>query len=586
MATSKVIELIVKAKDQASKTLDDISKNTEKLNNSLKEVRQISTVATTALVALWGVMVNDASKTEPVQKAFDWLAESIGENSKDMFKAINDASKWTVWSYELMLSANRAMKLGVAKNTDEMVDLMKIARLYWQQMGQDLESSFNDIVTGLWRGSAQILDNLWIVVDAGAVNEEYAKSLWKTVKELTDEEKKQALVNATIKEWKRALQEFWEPVMTVWEKMTALKNSFSSIGTSLWTALLPIVEKLVEKITPIFDEIVARIDANQELASTIFVTVTAITGIIAVLTGVMAVLPTIIAWITGLTWPIWLVIAWIVALWTAWATNFWGIRDITYEVIDEITAIVEPRIEEFKAFWSENGEEIKTILSWLWDAVKNIFSAAFQIIGEQLKFFFQALDVIFKLFKGDREGAWEGRKKMRVGVWETATNVVNTLFGWSVEYLSGLLDSLINVLSSVWEWFWNVWKQIKDSFIGAIDKAIWKVKELRDSVKNFGSWIWSSISSAWDSATSWVGGFFANGGHVQGNVPVVVWEKWPEIFVPQASWQIIPNNEIKGGGGDINISITWTTVNDQTDIDYLVDTLIRRIKLEKNFWIS
>jgi hypothetical protein len=29
-----------------------------------------------------------------------------------------------------MLSANRAMKLGVAKNTDEMVDLMKIARLY------------------------------------------------------------------------------------------------------------------------------------------------------------------------------------------------------------------------------------------------------------------------------------------------------------------------------------------------------------------------------------------------------------------------------------------------------------------------
>jgi hypothetical protein len=183
MATSKVIELIVKAKDQASKTLDDISNNTEKLNNSLKEVRQISTVATTALVALWGVMVNDAAKTEPVQKAFDWLAESIGENSKDMFKAINDASKGTVWSYELMLSANRAMKLGVAKNTDEMVDLMKIARLYWQQMGQDLESSFNDIVTGLWRWSAQILDNLWIVVDAGAVNEEHAKSIWKTVKE-------------------------------------------------------------------------------------------------------------------------------------------------------------------------------------------------------------------------------------------------------------------------------------------------------------------------------------------------------------------------------------------------------------------
>jgi hypothetical protein len=46
-----------------------------------------------------------------------------------------------------MLSANRALKLLVTKNTDDMTDLMKIARLYGQQMGQDVTQSFNDIVT-------------------------------------------------------------------------------------------------------------------------------------------------------------------------------------------------------------------------------------------------------------------------------------------------------------------------------------------------------------------------------------------------------------------------------------------------------
>lgn len=552
MATSKVIELIVKAKDQASKTLDDISKNTEKLNNSLKEVRQVSTVATTALVALGGVMVNDAAKTEPVQKAFDWLAESIGENSKDMFKAINDASKGTVGSYELMLSANRAMKLWVAKNTDEMVDLMKIARLYGQQMWQDLESSFNDIVTWLWRGSAQILDNLWIVVDAEAVNEAYAKSLWKTVKELTDEEKKQALVNATIAEWKKALEQFWEPAMTVGEKMTALKNSFSSIWTSLGTALLPLVERLVEAITPVIDSIVEWIDANPELASTIFVVVTAVTWLVAVFTWIMAVLPAVIAWITALTWPIGLVIMWVTALATAWATNFWGIRDITSAIVDWISEKIRAFADFFVECWNSLTETVTSIVDWFWEWIKKHF------------------DFWIAVFNGDWQKAWEIAKS--------------------------IVQSIDNGLTAI---FWNMRTNIKGAFQSGIDWIVWKLEAFKDTVLsivnkikdvwngakdivwNIGSW----ISNARNSATDWVWGFFANGWHVEWNVPVVVGEKWPEIFVPQWSWTIIPNNEIKGGG-DINISISGTTVNSQTDIDYLVDTLIRKIKLEKNFWIS
>jgi hypothetical protein len=51
-----------------------------------------------------------------------------------MLKSLKQASKGAVSEYDLMLSANRAMKLGVAENTEDMTDLMKIARLYGQQM--------------------------------------------------------------------------------------------------------------------------------------------------------------------------------------------------------------------------------------------------------------------------------------------------------------------------------------------------------------------------------------------------------------------------------------------------------------------
>ena len=75
-------------------------------------------------------MVKQAMDIEPVKKSFDQLSQSIGENSDEMLKSLQEASKGAVSSYDLMLASNKAMKLGVASNTEDLTDLMKIARLY------------------------------------------------------------------------------------------------------------------------------------------------------------------------------------------------------------------------------------------------------------------------------------------------------------------------------------------------------------------------------------------------------------------------------------------------------------------------
>ncbi|MDR2416374.1 MAG: hypothetical protein LBD75_07440 [Candidatus Peribacteria bacterium] len=105
-----------------------------------------------------------------------------------------------------MLAANRAMSLGVVKNTQDMNTLIDIARVKSKNMGTDMTSAFNDIVTGLGRSSAMILDNLGITVNAAAANEEYAKQIGKTVEQLTDEEKKQALINKVVAEGRKELE--------------------------------------------------------------------------------------------------------------------------------------------------------------------------------------------------------------------------------------------------------------------------------------------------------------------------------------------------------------------------------------------
>lgn len=294
MASSKVLEIIVKAKDQASKSFEEISKNSKKLEDSLKNVKKYSWIATTALAWLGAVMVKQATDIEPVRNAFENLTKTVGESSEEMLKSLKASSKGAVSEYDLMLSANRAMKLWVTQNMEDMNDLMKIARLYGQQMGQDVTQSFNDIVTGLWRWSPMILDNLWIIIDSEKAYEDYANTLWKTASELTKQEKTQALVNATLIEWRKALDEFWEPAQTMGERLAELKNSFTEMWTKIWTALLPVLEKVLTKIQPIIDKVVEWIDANPELAANILIAVTAISGLVFVLSSVVPAVTSVI----------------------------------------------------------------------------------------------------------------------------------------------------------------------------------------------------------------------------------------------------------------------------------------------------
>lgn len=552
MASSKVLEIIVKATDQASKSFDAISKNSQKLSDSLKDVKKYSWIATASLVWLWTVMVKQATDIEPVRKSFDQLAESIGENSTDMLKSLKEVSKGAVSEYDLMLASNKAMKLWVANNTEDMSKLMKIARLYGQQMWQDVTKSFDDIVTWLWRWSAMILDNLWIVVNQTEAQEKYAQSLWKTADELTDAEKKQALVNATLEEWQKALDKFGEPAQTMAERFAQLKNTFTDIWTRIWSALLPVIEKLLKIVQPIIDKIASWIEANPELASKILLVATAVSWLIFVLSSLPWIISSVTAWLSFLMSPIWLIMAWITALAIARATDFWWIREKTAEIVDRISEIIKPRLEKLQAFWSEHGETIKTVVGVLRDAVWKIFGAWVELVWWILEVFLNAIDIWLNLLSWNREWAWEWIKNQFVTIWETMWRIGEALFG---EWLDRVADKLVqfwnwftekwnrlsntvtwiatalrewlktwfefwiaiftgdretasNIAQTVVQWldqaltwiFWSMWENIKSKFQAWIDWVVWKMNAFKDTVMS----IVNSIKDAWNSAKSFV----------------------------------------------------------------------------------
>ena len=202
-ANNKAVEELNKLWSSVEKVKWWVLQLSESTKKTLKTVWATATAVAWSVALLWKSFIDSALENEPLQRSFERLSESANISSKEMLDAMRKASKWTVADTKLMASANTALSLNVVQSADDMATLMEIARVKWQAMWRSMEEALDDIVRWLWRASPMILDNLWIVINQTEAQEEYAKSLWKTASELTDAEKKQALVNAVVKQWKK-----------------------------------------------------------------------------------------------------------------------------------------------------------------------------------------------------------------------------------------------------------------------------------------------------------------------------------------------------------------------------------------------
>jgi len=402
----------------------------------------------TALAGVWTYAVKQAVQLEPVKKSFDQLTASVWQNSNEMLKALKEASKGAVSEYDLMLSANRSLKLWVASNTEDMTDLMKIARLYGQQMWQDVTQSFNDIVTWLWRWSPMILDNLWIIIDSEKAYEQYAEKIWKSASELSKQEKTQALVNATLEEWRKKLEEYGEPAQTMGERLSALKNNFQEMATRIGEALIPVLEKVLEKITPIIEKVSNRIAENPELASKILLIWTAVawvtfalSNILPVLTSVITLLWTTWTWFVG---ALWLVFAWL--------------------------SLLEQKIVSTDEQLAIYNQEVAT-LNELYDA--------WLISTEEYTLKMWELEQKISDTKAKAQTFWQYLKDGLNEVLRDMTHIVQSS-KQAFEDFKILVGALGDFFERLAEKIWN--------FIQKVSKAIQKIKEFVEEVRE--SWIW------------------------------------------------------------------------------------------------
>lgn len=262
------------------------AQHTEQISKMSKDVALWGAAFTTAIAVGVGKLGEMGTKLESVRLSFEQLARQQGINAEELLAAMQTASAGTINNLQLMLSANKAFSLGVAGSTEEMTTLLEIARVKGRNMGLTLEQAFDDIVTGLGRGSAMILDNLGITLNLTEVQEAYARSLGKTAEQLTAAEAKQAIINAVVAQGKKELEANGATVLTNAEKYAQLKTSIANATQELGTAMIPTLISFGEKLKTVIQAVSSFVEKNQTLINTVLVSGTVLIALVTTIAAV------------------------------------------------------------------------------------------------------------------------------------------------------------------------------------------------------------------------------------------------------------------------------------------------------------
>ena len=188
-------------------------------------------------------LARQSAGVQALGQSFDQLAAAAGTSGGAMLDALRKASQGTIADADLMLSANKAMMLGVADSANEMAQLLEVAAVRGKAMGLSTAQAFSDLVTGIGRMSPLILDNLGIVTGGEAVFDDYAASLGRTAASLTDVERKQALLDKVISETDLSAI----PVANQFERMdAAIQNAKVALGEMFGPAVASIAQQIAD----------------------------------------------------------------------------------------------------------------------------------------------------------------------------------------------------------------------------------------------------------------------------------------------------------------------------------------------------
>lgn len=216
-------------------------------------------------------------------------------------------------------------------------------------------------------------------------------------------------------------------------------NQIGNVAQTIGKALEPLINWIV---------------ANKEIVLTF------LTGVGGAIAALLALAPLIVIAMN----PVILIFAAIAIaaglLYTAWQTNFWGIRDTTMAVINELQLffnnILMPIIKAVADWVAKHWTDIVNITQGAWKIITGIIQVAWGII-------YGIFATVLALLQGDYKKAWDaivhGTETALKGITDLLSGMIQFILGWG----GALFDELTAPFRRAWDEISKLVQKIKDA---------------------------------------------------------------------------------------------------------------------------
>jgi len=270
---SPEVNIIVRAKDEATRVLQDIGGGLQTLGGAFLAFGAVAGAALVGVGVGLGRLALDEAKMGPIKKAFDNLAISIGTTADALLKKLRPATLGMLSDDELILSAQKLLTSGLAETGEEVAGFAEVATKLGLAVGKDAAGSIEGFANMLLVGGTRGLREFGLSTKEV---QDRIEALQAANEDLTDQ---QAFQQAVMEVANETIGRTGDLSDTAAVRMAALGARFENVKDSLAESLQPALEVFLtgylEPLVAKFEEWVPKltplIEVFGELAKQILV---------------------------------------------------------------------------------------------------------------------------------------------------------------------------------------------------------------------------------------------------------------------------------------------------------------------------
>jgi len=256
MARRNTVEVVITAKDKASKHFKGIGKDVDGLKNALTGMAVAGAAKAAFELGKLGAM---SLRTKATFAAISGGAQQASRNLEAMQKATRGA----VADTQLMAQASRLMQMGLAGNAEELSKVTEMAVRLGTAMGRDATQSMEEFGLLLANQSIRRLDTFGI--SAGKAR--------ARILELTEANegmsRETAFMTATMELGDEALNRLGDQTRDAASSFEELEAAIENTKLAVAEELAPTVADLVDKVLPAVKSFTDWIEASKQVSSEI-----------------------------------------------------------------------------------------------------------------------------------------------------------------------------------------------------------------------------------------------------------------------------------------------------------------------------